>query len=283
MKSAKNKAAALFLAVISIFILLVFLNSCTLKEVLTVADRITTESQTETSAGQSSGGATEEKSETPDEKENKLVFFDYENIKLETTTSIGVKIKNYNLVLDYFGNLNFLGEIENTSNSNKTSIIITLEFYDKKNELIFSDDMPLNINYLRISSKIPFSYTVKDPEKFINISKIKAGINYKDYYKLFSGNTIARTEKFFYENNILHIEGKLINIGESRVENLVLLATFFDKKDGVVFMRKCYLEKNDLLPQEQENFRLEVELGKYTLGFTHYDFEVFFEDSVKMP
>ncbi len=282
MKSAKSKAAALFFAAILIFILLIFLSSCSIKDVLSGADRITASSLTGTNPDASS--TTEEPSDIQEsEKENKLVFFDYKNIVLEDTTSIGVEIKNCNLVLDYFGNLNLLGEIENTSSSSKTSIVITLEFYDKKNELIFSDDMPLNINYLRVSSKIPFSYTVKDPEMFINISKIKVGVNYKDYYKLFTGNTIARIEKFFYENNILHIKGTLINIGESKVNNLVLLATFFDKKDGVVFMRQCYLPKNNLLPQEQENFSLEIEEGKYTPGFTHYDFEVFFEDSVKMP
>ncbi|HEY5500731.1 MAG TPA: hypothetical protein VIK09_01960, partial [Candidatus Humimicrobiaceae bacterium] len=123
---------------------------------------------------------------------------------------------------------------------------------------------------------------VKDQEKYINISKIKAGVNYKDYYKLFTGNTIVRKERFFYKDNILHIEGKLINIGESKVDNLILLATFFNKKDEVVFIRECYLQKNNLLPQEQEDFSLEVIFGKYTPGFTHYDFEVFFEDSVKM-
>jgi hypothetical protein len=284
MKSARNKGAALFFIAIFILILLTFLSSCAIKEVLSYNDRITTSTLTGTGSGQNINGTTEEKNDVSgSQKENRLVFFDYKNIKLEVTTSIEVKIKNCNLVLDYFGNLNFLGEIENISNSSKTSLVITLEFYDKKNELIFSDTLPLNINYLRVSSKIPFSYTVKDPEKFINISKIKAGINYKDYYKMFTGNTIARKEKFFYKDNILHIEGKLINIGESKVNNLFLLATFFDKKDGVVFIRQCCLPKNSLLPQEQENFSLEVVLGKYTPGFTHYDFEVFFEDSVKMP
>jgi hypothetical protein len=284
MKSARNKVETLFFTAIPILILLFFLSSCSIKEILSTPDRITSSTLAGTDPGQSISTTTKEISDVSgSETESRLVFFDYKKIKLESTTSIGVKIKNCNLVLDYFGNLNFLGEIENISNSSKTSLVITLEFYDKKNELIFSDNLPLNINYLRDSSKIPFSYTVKDPEKFINISKIKAGVNYKDYYKLFTGNTIARMERFFYKDNILHIEGKLINIGDSKVNNLFLLATFFDKKDGVVFIRQCYLQKNNLLPQEQENFSLEVELGRYTPGFTHYDFEVFFEDSVKMP
>jgi hypothetical protein len=283
MKSAPNKAAALLFIAIFILILPAFLSSCGLKDILSSNDRIASSTLVGTDSEQNINGDTEEKNSISEsETENRLVFFDYKKIKLEATTSIGTKIKNYNLVLDYFGNLNFLGEIENISISSKTSLVVTLEFYDKKNELIFSDTLPLNINYLRVSSKIPFSYTIKDPEMFINISKIKAGINYKDYYKLFSGNIIARREKFYYKDNILHVEGKLINIGESKTDNLFLLATFFDKKDGVVFIRQCYIQKNNLLPQEQESFSLEVVLGKYTPGFTHYDFSVFFEDSVEM-
>ena len=284
MKSMQNKAVTLFYIAVFIIVLLVFLSSCQIKEIFSNSDRVTTSTITGTGSEQNiNGAAAGESNVSASGTENLLVFFDYKKIKLDVTTSIGVKLKNCNLVLDYFGNLNFLGEIENMSSSSKTSMVITFEFYDKKNELIFSDTLPLNINYLRVSSKIPFSYTIKDREKYINISKIKAGVNYKDYYKLFTGNTIVRKERFFYKGSILHVEGKLINIGESKVDNLILLATFFNKKDEVVFIRECYLQKNNLLPQEQENFSIEVIFGKYTPAFTHYDFEVFFEDSVKMP
>ena len=284
MKSVQNKAVALFYISVPAAILLVFLSSCQIKEIFSNIDRITTTTIVGAGSAQSTNDSAAGKNDVSAiETENRLVFFDYKKIKIDSTTSIGVKLKNCNLVLDYFGNLNFLGEIENISNSSKTSIVLTFEFYDKKGEMIFSDTMPLNINYLRSSSKIPFSYTVKDQGKYINISKIKAGVNYKDYYKLFNGNTIARKERFFYKDNILHIEGRLINIGESKVDSLILLATFFNKKDEVVFIRECFLQKNNLLPQEQEAFSLGVIFGKYTPGFTHYDFEVFFEDSVKMP
>ena len=283
MKSLQKKALTLFYMAICVIVLPAFLSSCQIKEILTDSSSITGGTLTETSSPQNTNDASApDSSFSSGASEDSLVFFDYKKIKLDITTSIGVKMKNCNLVLDYFGNLNFLGEIENISGSSKTSLVITFEFYDKKDELIFSDSMPLNMNYLRVSSKIPFSYTVTNQEQFINISKIKAGVNYKDYYKLFTGNTIVRREKFFYKENILHIEGRLINIGESKVDNLFLLATFFDKKDGVAFIRQCYLQKNSLLPQEQESFSLEVASGKYTPNFTHYDFEAFFEDSVNI-
>lgn len=284
MKNAKNKIALLLLIAAFLLLIQIPLISCQIKDVFAKSDKIAISTSKDPDTNQNSSGTTKKTTGISDEeKENNLGFFDFKKIKTEVTSSIGVKIKNCNLVLDYFGNLNLLGEIENFSSSNKTSLVITFEFYNKKNEIIFSDTLPVNINYLRTSSKIPFSYTVKDTDRFIDISKIKIGVNYKDYYKLFEGNTIVRKEMFYYRDDILHIEGKLINIGESKVDNLLLLATFYNKIDGVVFIKQGYLPKNNLLPREQENFSLEVLLGKYTPDFTHYGFEVFFEDSVKMP
>ena len=213
---------------------------------------------------------------------NNLNYFDYNKITIDTTTSIGVNIKNCNLVLDYFGNLNIYGEVENISSSSKTNVVLTFDFYNKNNELIFSDSQPIGVNYLRTSTKIPFNYIIKNSNMYIDIAKIKIGINYKDYYKLFLGNVVVRQQQFYYKNNILHIDGELINIGENSVDNIILLASFYDKLDKVVFIREGYLQKTNLEPQEQENFNLEVLLGKYTPNFTHYDFEVFFEDSIKM-
>ena len=310
MKNVKIKNSRLCLSVFFLLFLLlslIILSSCQVRNAFFKSDKNTlttainlnsgiNNSSINSSINNSTDNSTDEGintgiSTTPEtifensdkDKENKLVFFDYKKIKIDITTSIGVKIKNRNLVLDYFGNLNLLGEIENISTSGKTNLVLTFDFYNKNNEIIFSDTQPLTVNYLMVSTKIPFSYTIKDTDKFIDIAKIKIGINYKDYYKLFSGNAIARQEQFYYKNNILHIEGRLINIGESKVDNLILLASFYDKLDGVVFIKQGYLPKNNLMPQEQENFSIEVLLGKYTPDFTHYDFEVFFEDSIKMP
>jgi hypothetical protein len=287
MKNAKNGPVSLYPALAAVFFisaLALSLSSCSIKNVFPGSERISSGTEASGDAVQSDSTTTTEISSASDSiKENRLVFFDYKNIAIETTTAIGVKLKNCNLVLDYFGNLNFLGEIENTSNSSKTSIIVTFEFFDKKNELIFSDSMPLNINYLRVSSVIPFSYTIREQDRFVSINKIKAGINYKDYYKMFTGNIVARQDRFYYKDNILNIEGRLLNIGESDVSSLFLLATFFDKKDGVVFIRECYLPEKVLKSGQEEDFTLEVRPGRYTPEFTHYDFEVFFEDSVKMP
>ena len=212
-----------------------------------------------------------------------LSYFDYKKIGIDVTSSIGVKIKNCNIILDYFGNLLVLGEVSNISSVIKTNMILTFDFYDKKNDLLFSDNIIIQINYLRPGATVPFIYSVKDSTQYININNVKIGINYKDYYKLLQSNVVVRKEKTSYEDNMIKISGKLVNIGENKAKNIVLLCTFYDEKDKVVFIKKCYIPKQELSPKEEEDFLLEVLFSKFGSKFTHYNFEVFFEDSVEMP
>lgn len=212
-----------------------------------------------------------------------LSYFDYKKIGIDVTSSIGVKIKNCNIILDYFGNLLVLGEVSNISSVIKTNMILTFDFYDKKNDLLFSDNIIIQTNYLRPGATVPFIYSVKDSTQYININNVKIGINYKDYYKLLQSNVVVRKEKTSYEDNMIKISGKLVNIGENKAKNIVLLCTFYDEKDKVVFIKKCYIPKQELSPKEEEDFLLEVLFSKFGSKFTHYNFEVFFEDSVEMP
>lgn len=218
-----------------------------------------------------------------DKNNASLIFFDYEKIKTDVTTSIGVKIKNTNVFTDYFGNLCIMGEILNVSNSTKTNILLTIDFQDKKGESLHSDKISISANYLRPESKIPFSYMLSDNKRYIDIATIKIGVDYNDHYKLLKSNIIANKENFIYKNDILAIKGKIVNIGESKAVNIELLSTFYDIQDRVVLIKKCFLEKDELLPKEEQGFALDVLFSKYTKKFTHYDFEVFFEDSVEMP
>jgi hypothetical protein len=218
-----------------------------------------------------------------DKKSISLIFFDYEKIKTDITTSIGVKIKNTNVFLDHFGNLCVMGEILNLSNSTKTNILLTIDFLDKKGSNIYSDKIGVNTNYLRPDSKIPFTYMLSDNNKYIGVDTIKIGVNYKDYYKLLKSNIIVNKENFTYKNDILTINGKIVNIGESKAVNINLLSTFYDMRDRVVQVRKCFIKESELLPKEEQDFSLNVLFSKYAEDFTHYDFEVFFEDSVEMP
>jgi hypothetical protein len=215
--------------------------------------------------------------------ESSLYLFDYEKIVMESTGSIDVKIENCNLYLDIYEDLVILGEVKNVSKVNKTDIEITIDFYDKHGEKIISAVIPAYINYLRGGSRLPFYYYLTEREKYIDISKIKIGVNYKDYYERFEGNPIVENESYYYKEDYLIIEGKVINIGEGKIRNLKLFCTFYNDKNQVVFIKQCYLSREEMISEGEQRFTLKILLDEYLPGFTHYRFEVFFEDEIKVP
>ena len=213
--------------------------------------------------------------------ERSLYLFDYEKIKLESTSSIDVKIENCNLYLDIYEDLVILGEVKNVSKVNKTDIEITIDFYDKHGEKIISAVIPAYINYLRGGSRLPFYYYLTEREKYIDVSKIKIGVNYKDYYERFEGNPIVERESYYYKEDYLIIKGKVINIGEEKVRNLKLFCTFYNDKNQVVFIKQCYLAREEMIPGRDQEFTLKILFDRYLPEFTHYRFEVFFEDEIR--
>jgi len=220
---------------------------------------------------------------TPDslEKDGQIYFFDYTKIIIDTTQSIDIKIKNCNIYADIYGDLIILGEIVNSSTINKTDLEITFNFYDKLDNLIDSGTLKAFATYLKIGGVLPFAYNYEEKSKYIDIVKIKIGINYKNYNKELIGNPIITSENFYYSKDILKIEGKVINLGQNGIEDLKLLATFYNNKNQVVFVRKCNYLKNSLLPLEEENFNLDILMDEYIPPFTHYGIETFFKDSLK--
>ncbi|MCG2789276.1 MAG: hypothetical protein L6405_04925 [Actinomycetia bacterium] len=215
------------------------------------------------------------------EKNDQIYFFDYTKIIIDTTQSQDIKIKNSNIYADIYGDLIILGEIVNSSTINKTDLEATFNFYDKLDNLIDSKTLKTFANYLKIGGVLPFIYNYEEKSKYIDIAKIKIGINYKNYNKDLIGNPIVTSENFYYSKDILKIEGKVINLGQNKIEDLKLLATFYNNKNQVVFVRKCSYLKNSLLPLEEENFNLDVLIDEYIQPFTHYGIEAFFKDSLK--
>ena len=215
------------------------------------------------------------------EKDDQIYFFDYTKIIIDTTQSQDIKIKNSNIYADIYGDLLILGEIVNSSTINKTDLEITFNFYDKLDNLIDSRTLQAFANYLKTGGVLPFIYNYEEKSKYIDIAKIKIGINYKNYNKDLIGNPIVTSENFYYSKDILKIEGKVINLGQNEIEDLKLLATFYNNKNQVVFVRKCNYLKNNLLPSEEENFNLDVLMDEYIQFFTHYEIEAFFKDSLK--
>lgn len=213
---------------------------------------------------------------------SELYLFDYNKINIESTSSIGTEIKNCNAYLDLYGDLIILGELENTSRTTKTDIEITLSFISRAGTNILETAIPVTANYLKNGAKYPFHYYYGDRQKYIEISTIKVGVNYKEYNKNFKGNPIVEIEDYFYKDQYLIIQGRVINLGREKIKNLKLLCTFYNGRDKVVFIKECYLKRVKMMPSEEQVFTLEILLDEYLEEFTHYSFEIFFEDEIRV-
>ncbi|MFC2145254.1 hypothetical protein ACFLQQ_02880 [Actinomycetota bacterium] len=211
-----------------------------------------------------------------------LYLFDYKRINIESTSSIGAELKNCNVYLDLYGDLIILGELENTSPTTKTDIEITLSFISRGGDNILETVIPVIPNYLKSGAKYPFHYYFGDRQKYIEISTIKVGLNYKEYNKNFKGNPIVEIEDYFYRDESLIIQGRVINLGREKIKNLKLICTFYSDRDKVVFIKECYLTRVTMMPSEKQVFTLEVLLDEYLEEFTHYNFEIFFEDEIRV-
>lgn len=209
-----------------------------------------------------------------------LHYFDYHSIILDKTTAIGLEIKNLNLYLDMYGTLTVLGEVQNTSALVKSDIAITLDFFDNQQKLLFSTEYPGQVKYLLPGNSLPFCLYVDQKDKYIDIARVKAGVNYQDYHSQFKGNPVLQQEKYYYQGDYLIIEGQLINLGQAEVKDLLLLCTFYNQMDKVVFVKKCYLPRTSLGPRARQKFELKLLLDTYLPEFTHHRFSVFFKDAI---
>ena len=209
-----------------------------------------------------------------------MYMFDFKKIIIESTSAFDIKIKNYNIYLDRYDDLVILGEIENKSETTKTDIEITYSFYDRSGSEIISDTVPGEEVYLRSGSRLPFYYYYSDRDKYINLEKIKIGTNYKNSYERFKGNPIVKRQNYYYEDDFLVIEGKVINLGKGRIKEVKLYCTFYNDTGQVEFIKEVFLTREEMMASEEQKFTLKILLDKYLPEFTSYRFEVFFEDAI---
>jgi hypothetical protein len=221
-------------------------------------------------------------SSNPDDNAQSASLFDYTAIKIDTTKSLDTEIKNCDIYLDIYGDLLILGEIKNSSLLYKTNVEITFDFYNSKGEILDSQRAKTIADYILPGKSFPFSFIYDKKSKYIDISKVKIGVNYKNYNKSFEGFPVAARKNFYYIDDMMIINGNISNIGSSSIEDLKLTGVFYNYRNRVVFLKECYLTKDKLLAGQAEDFVLKILLDEYTPQFTHFKFEASFRDTLKV-
>ena len=260
---------SIFIIMPAVF-LLIFVSSCAATGIFN------NESNPSEESFEMAAAQTEDMSETRED----IYLFDYNEIKINSTSALDMEIKNCNAYKDIFGDLIVLGEIENNSGITKTNMDITFSIIDEKNNTFDFIKQPAYAEYLRGGFTLPFDFIYENRPGYIDVSEIKIGLNYRNYNKEFKGYPVISDEGFFYNKDIITIKGNVFNLGSNGIEDLKLLCTFYNKKNQVVFIRECYLEKDSLKAREGQDFEISVLLDDYAKDFTSYSIEVFFRDSI---
>jgi hypothetical protein len=214
--------------------------------------------------------------------DSEAVFFDWEKVSIKLTKSIDVEIKNYCMYQDIYGDIVILGELFNNSTTTKTNINFTFEFLDSKEKSIDFLKIPADTDYVLNGGSVPFCLVYEKKENYINLNEVKIGVDYLNYNKQFLGQPVVYAESFNYTDRKLEISGNIINLGQSEIEDLKLFAVFYNNKNQVIFIRKCYIEDDKMQPQQSLNFSVELILDEYLQFFTHYKLDVFYRDSLKV-
>jgi hypothetical protein len=218
----------------------------------------------------------------PDDGSQSASLFDYTSIKIDITKSLDTEIKNCGIYLDIYGDLLILGEIKNSSLLYKTNTEITFDFYNSKGEILDSRKIKTIADYILPGKSFPFSFIYDKRSNYIDISKIKVGVNYKNYNKSFKGFPVAVRKNFYYIDDMMVINGNVSNIGSSDIEDLKLTGVFYNYRNKVVFLKECYLARDKLFAGQVQDFVLKILLDEYTPQFTHFKFEASFRDTLKV-
>lgn len=209
-------------------------------------------------------------------------LFDYTAIKIDTTKSLDTEIKNCDIYLDIYDDLLILGEIKNSSIFYKTNVEVTFDFYNSKGEILDSQRVKTIADYILPGKSFPFCFIYDKKSKYIDISKVKIGVNYKNYNKSFEGFPVTARKNFYYIDDMMIINGNVSNIGSSDIEDLKITGVFYSYRNRVVFLKECYLAKDKLYAGQSEDFVLKILLDEYTPRFTHFKFETSFRDTLKV-
>jgi len=290
----KMPAAVMPAAVICILIFLFSLTSCkgtagNIINNLPIPGESKTQNQQLTDNSGSSSNDTNTSEEAADEiKSNtdaailSASLFDYTAIRIDITKSLDTEIKNCGIYMDIYDDLLILGEVKNSSLLYKTNVEITFDFYNSKGELLDSQKVKTIADYILPGKSFPFGFIYDKKSKYIDISSIKVGVNYKNYNKSFEGFPVAARKNFYYIDDMMIINGNVSNIGSSDIEDLKLTGVFYNHINRVVFLKECYLAKDKLFSGQTEDFILKILLDEYTPQFTHFKFEASFRDTLKV-
>jgi len=153
-------------------------------------------------------------------------------------TSDFIQITSTSTFTDDLGNFHIIGEVNNTSTSSKTDIVVTAILSNTVNNSIVGNYSAFSsIETLRPSELSPFDIVIQNPQQILGAFNFMEFSTTSQPAVIEKPTTLAINGSSSFVDNVgnPHIVGSIINLGGSPEQFLNLVATFYDNSSlGVV-------------------------------------------------
>jgi hypothetical protein len=159
--------------------------------------------------------------------------------------------------VDSSGYYHVIGEVQNTGDQALIFIQIEATFYNIGNAVVDTRLGSTMLQVLLPGRRAPFDIALLDAAESAEVHHYSLTTSFSGGSSLPIGLQISEVSPLVDGAN-LHVVGEIINAGNERATHVALVATFYDRKGGVVAAVQQFLFQiySDLDPDQTESFEI---------------------------
>jgi len=191
--------------------------------------------------------------------------------------SIPIQITSTSTYIDDLGNFHIIGEINNTSESPQTNVLVTALLSDTNNNVLIGNYSSFSsIGTLRQGELSPFDILIQDPQILGKFNFMEFSTSSQPAVSEKPANLLLNGSNSFLDNvGNPHIVGSIINQGPSPEQFLNLVVTFYDNSSlGVVGTQSFGLNVGNLSNNQMAPFDLTITDNKTKSQAKFYSLDV---------
>jgi hypothetical protein len=145
-----------------------------------------------------------------------------------------VNIVSHTGYLDSLGNYHVVGEVQNVGNQAVTFVQVSAKFYDTYNVAIDSRFDLTMLNVLLVGRKSPFEIALLDVAESAKVIWYSLSVTYLETSPIPLKLEISAQSSYIDGDGIMHITGNLKNLGNEKLVNAKVVATYYDASSHVI-------------------------------------------------
>jgi hypothetical protein len=174
-----------------------------------------------------------------------------------------VNIISHTGYLDSLGNYHVVGEVQNVGNQAVTFIQVSARFYDTYNVAIASRFDLTMLNVLLVGRKSPFEIALLDVAESAKVIWYSLSVTYLETSPIPLKLEISAQSSYKDGDGIMHITGNLKNLGNEKLMNAKVVATYYDASSHVIAAALTSFDPEltgEIYPNQTASF--EIKLSK---------------------